>query len=243
VTTTKHSRIGPSRSQLIMHCAGSVQAEDAAGRPPAGEAAERGTELHAVAEEDLRNGTKSTDPIVAAYVDEVRATAMRAGVAPLIEQRLDLSKYHPELFGTLDSAIVDLAWGVLTVNDFKSGLLHVPADALQLKLYGGMAYLSLPPADQRRIKWIDTVVVQPNGSANPVRRLRHSVAGILNALSDYIDQAHIATDDPDPPRTAGPWCRSHFCAARASCPAFRTLALSEAQNEFTATEEGGERSE
>ena len=67
---------------------------------------------------------------------------------------------------------------------------------------------------------------------NPPRK----VAGILNTLSEYIDLAHIATGEADPPRTAGTWCREYFCAARSSCPAFRELALREARNVFTAAE-------
>ncbi len=236
-----HSRIGPSRAALIQRCPGSVQAEDAVGRPLAGEAALNGSALHAEAEQRLRTGAKNTNATIAAYVDAVRMVAVRADVAPLIEHRLDLSRSHPELFGIADALVIDLAWGVLTVFDFKSGLIHVAADALQLKLYGGAAFMSLPTADQRRIAWVDTVVVQPNGGGEPVRHMRHRVADIIRTLSDYVDVAHIATDDPDPPRTAGPWCRSYFCAARASCPAFHAMRQREAQEEFTTTETGGER--
>lgn len=121
-----HSRIGPSQAELIWHCPGSVKAQEAAGPRVAGEAAERGTGLHALAEECLRTGAESTDPVVAAYVDVVRKIAGRAGAVPLIEQRLDLARYHPELFGTADAVVVDLTVGVLTVGDFKSGLIHVP---------------------------------------------------------------------------------------------------------------------
>jgi site-specific DNA-methyltransferase (adenine-specific) len=231
----QHSRIGPSRAELIWCCAGSVQAEDAAGRPPTGEAAERGTQLHAIAEGLLRSGktpSADTPPEVSAFVTEVQRLAAAAGAAPQIEHRLDLSTYHPELFGTLDAAVVDLDRGALTITDFKSGFHHVPADALQLRLYAGMAYLSLPAADAARIRWIDTVVVQPNGGGDPVRRVRHRVADILNTLDDYIDRAHVATDSENPPRTAGQWCRQHFCAARGDCQAFHAMTLREAQAEF-----------
>jgi hypothetical protein len=230
-----HSRIGPSRAALVWHCAGSVKAEDAVGRPPAGEAADRGTGLHASAEALLRRGeplSADISPEVIAYVTEVRRLAAIAGTAPLIEHRLDLSAYHPELYGTLDAAAIDTAHGVLTISDLKSGVHQVPADALQLRLYGGMSFLSLPLADAQRIRWIDTVVVQPNGGGEPVRRSRHRVADILNTLSEYIDRAHVATGSEDPPRTAGPWCRDHFCAARSACPAFRAMTMREAQAEF-----------
>jgi hypothetical protein len=222
-----------------------VQAQDAAGRPEAGEAAERGTDLHALAEDLLRHNKPlpADAPLdVTVFVAEIRSLAADARTTPLIEHRLDLSAHHPELFGTLDAAVVDLTDGVLTIGDLKTGQHHVPADALQLKLYGGMAYVSLPPADARRIKWIDTVVVQPNGSGDPVRRARHRVADILNTLSEYIDRAHLATDSPDPPRTAGSWCREHFCAARASCSEFHALTVREAQAEFT-PRTGGDRTD
>jgi site-specific DNA-methyltransferase (adenine-specific) len=234
-TAPPHSRIGPSRAALVWHCVGSVRAEDAAGRPPAGEAAGRGTGLHASAEALLRNGKLlpgGIPPEVTLYINEVRRLAAAAGVAPLIEHRLDLSAYHPELFGTLDAAVVDVEHGVLAVADLKSGAHRVPADALQLQLYGGMAFVGLPSADARRIRWIDTVVVQPNGAGEQVRSIRHRVADILHTLAEYVDRAHVATGDKDPPRTAGPWCRRYFCAARNDCPAFHALTVAEAQAEF-----------
>ena len=40
-----HSRIGPSQAELIWHCPGSVQAQEAAGPRIAGEAAERASDL------------------------------------------------------------------------------------------------------------------------------------------------------------------------------------------------------
>jgi N6-adenosine-specific RNA methylase IME4 len=241
VTGQAHSRIGPSQAELVWNCPGSVKAQDAAGPRVAGEAAERGTDLHRLAEDCLRTGARSTDPVVTFYVDMVREIARRADVAPLIEQRLDLSAWHPELFGTADAIVVALAWGSLVVFDLKSGLIHVPADALQLKLYAGMAFMALPAADQRKIMWIDTLVVQPNGSMDSARRARHRVADIIKTLSAFVDIAHVATDDPNPPLHAGPWCRKNFCSARTSCDAFRAFTAQEAIAEFTAEAEGGAR--
>jgi site-specific DNA-methyltransferase (adenine-specific) len=241
---TPHSRIGPSSAALVWHCAGSVQAQDAVGRPEAGEAADRGTGLHAYAEALLRDGKKlpaDTPPEVVQYISEVRRIAAAAGVVPLVEYQLDLSAYHLELYGTADAVIIDLVQGVLTVGDLKTGAHQVPADALQLRLYGSMTYMTLPPADAQRIRHIDTVVVQPNGSGDPIRRARHRVSDILNTLSEYVDRAHVATGSADPPRTVGPWCREYFCAARSSCPEFKVMVTREAQAEFTAAAKGGDR--
>ncbi len=96
---------------MIWHCPGSVKAQDAAGPRVVGEAANNGTELHAAAEQCLRTGGNSTDPVIAPYLKVVRETARRAGVPPLIEQRLDLTRWHPELFGTADALVVDTAPG------------------------------------------------------------------------------------------------------------------------------------
>jgi len=211
-----------------------VAAQDVVGRSPAGEAAERGTELHALAEQLLRSGDivpADTPESVHLYISTVRHLAAAAGVAPLIEYRVDGSRYHSELYGTLDAAVVDLQHGVLTVIDLKSGFHLVAADALQLTLYAGLTYLSLPAADACRIYWVDTIVIQPNGGGDPVRRVRHRVVDILKALADFIDVAYVATGE-DPPRTAGPWCRRYFCAARNFCPEFAALTVREAQAEF-----------
>lgn len=234
MTLQAHSRIGPSQAALVWHCAGSVKAQEAAGPSIAGEAAERGTALHALAEACLRDGTPPTDPVILPYVDAVRRAAEQAGVRPLIEQRLDLSQRHPELFGTADALVVDLGQGILSVFDFKSGVIHVPADALQLIVYAGMAFVALPENEQRKIKFVDTIVVQSNGSTGPVRRARHTVAAILTTLSEYIDRSHAATGEPDPPRQAGPWCREHFCRARIDCEAYRAFRTRQAVDEFTA---------
>jgi site-specific DNA-methyltransferase (adenine-specific) len=234
----RHSRIGPSQAELIWHCPGSVKAQGAAGPRATSEAAHHGTELHAAAEECLRTGGNSTDSVIVPYIEAVRETARRAGVVPLIEQRLDLTRWHPELFGTADALVVDIGWGVLTVFDLKTGLIHVPADALQLRLYAGMAFMALPPADQCKIKFVDTIVVQPNGGMDPVRRARHTVAEIITTLSDYVDCAHVATGERDPPLHAGAWCRSYFCSARTSCDVFRAFTAQEAVAEFTVEAEG-----
>jgi hypothetical protein len=98
--------------------------------------------------------------------------------------------------------------------------------------------MALPAADQGKIRWIDTIVVQPSGGMPAARRARHAVADILRTLGEYTDRAHIATDEPDPPRTAGTWCREHFCSARTSCDAFRAFVTREAIAEFSAA--GGE---
>jgi hypothetical protein len=228
----QHSRIGPSQAELVWHCPGSVLAQQAAGPRIAGEAAERGIDLHAFAETCLRTGAKSTDPVIAPYLDAVRSTAARAGTTPLIEQRLDLSDWHPELFGTADAIVVDLASGVLSVFDLKSGLIQIAADALQLQLYAGMTFQALPAAEQGRIKWIDTIVVQPHGGEPTTREARHTVADIIKTLGEYVDRAHAATDEPDPPLQSGPWCRKQFCSARISCAAFLALKAREAVAEF-----------
>jgi hypothetical protein len=236
-----HSRISPSQSALVWHCQGSVQAQDAAGRPEAGEAALRGTALHALAEAALRQRTPlpaDAAPEVVAYVAEIRRLTALHGVTPWLEHKLDLSAYHPELYGTLDAASIDHWQHVLTIIDFKSGVHPVAADALQLKLYGGMLYVTLGEGMRRGIRSIDTVVVQPNGEGEPIRSTRHRIADIINTLSDYVERAHVATDAADPPRSAGPWCREQFCAARKDCPAFHAMAGRAAQREFTAATEG-----
>jgi hypothetical protein len=232
-----HSPIGPSSAALIQACPGSLKAQDAAGRPEAGEAAERGTELHALAERLLRSGDTvpaDTPEPVHLHVDAVSHLAAAAGVAPLIEYRVDGARYHPELFGTLDAAVVDLKHGVLSIVDLKSGFHHVAADALQLLIYAALFYLSLPAADARRIRWIDTIVVQLQPNSEPIRRARHRVADVLRALDTYVEAAHVATDSANPPRAAGSWCKQYFCSARTTCPTFHALTLAEAQAEFRA---------
>lgn len=155
----KHALLGASKAHQWLECPPSAKWEQSFPDPGASEAAAEGTLAHALAEDHLRkllDGKKATttkkfkdDPLyrpameehVAVYTGEIleTLTAMQqAGDDPIIylEQKLDLTKWIPEGFGTADCILIGN--GTLHVYDFKYGK-GVPVSAEenpQLKLYG-----------------------------------------------------------------------------------------------------------
>ena len=156
---TNHAPVGASKAEQWMNCPPSIRAEEQYEVPPQSEAAAEGTLAHAIAEDHLLKmlaGKKvstpkklKSDPLyrpameehVATYCDvilETLTTMREQGCDPIIytEQRLDLSRWIPEGFGTADCILIGN--GVLHVFDFKYGK-GVPVSAEenpQLKLYG-----------------------------------------------------------------------------------------------------------
>ena len=153
----KHATLGASKAHQWMACPPSARWEEQFTDPGPSEAAQEGTVAHALAEDHLSKvlvGKKVTTPKklrenplyrpameehVATYCDAVMETMTSLqSHDPIIylEQRLDLSKWIPEGFGTADCILI--ADGVLHVFDFKYGK-GVPVSAEenpQLKLYG-----------------------------------------------------------------------------------------------------------
>ena len=156
---TGHALLGASKAHQWMECTPSAKWEQQFEDPAPSEAAQEGTLAHALAEDHLRKtlaGKKLTtpkkireDPLyrpameehVDVYCDEVMATVTKMrdeGADPIVylEQKLDLTKWIPEGFGTADCIVIGT--GTVHVFDFKYGK-GVPVSAEenpQLKLYG-----------------------------------------------------------------------------------------------------------
>ena len=156
---TKHAVLGASKSHQWLACPPSARWEERFEEPAQSEAAAEGTLAHALAENHLSRmiaGKKRAtpkkikeDPLykpameehVLTYCDVIvgTLTAMREdGADPIIylEQKLDLTKWVPDGFGTADCILIGN--GILHVFDFKYGK-GVPVSAEenpQLKLYG-----------------------------------------------------------------------------------------------------------
>ena len=155
----KHALLGASKAHQWLACPPSAKFEASFVDPGPSEAAREGTLAHAIAEDHLTKrlaGKKVTtpkkfrdDPLykpameehVATYCDVIldTITAMKlTGGDPIVylEQKLDLSYWVPEGFGTADCVVIGN--GVLHVFDLKYGK-GVPVAAEenpQLKLYG-----------------------------------------------------------------------------------------------------------
>lgn len=240
MTEPAHATLSPSGAERWSTCPASVQLE--AGYPDSSsDYADEGTAAHAVAEMALREGkdamaykgrripvragktvevTADMATEVQKYIDYVRDVA--AGHELLLEQRLGISRWVPEAFGTSDAVILRED-GELHICDLKFGR-GVKVDAEENKQ---MILYALGALDQFAVlmdfERVRMTIHQPRLNhvsewAITVDELRERGA----RLKEAADRAYLYVDSETPPVPSdfGPSekaCR--FCKARAKCPA------------------------
>lgn len=240
MTEPAHATLSPSGAERWSTCPASVQLES--GYPDtSSDYADEGTAAHAVAEMALREGkdamaykgrripmrTGKTVEVTAdmatevqKYIDYVRDVA--EGHELLLEQRLDISRWVPEAFGTSDAVILRED-GELHVCDLKFGR-GVKVDAEENKQ---MILYALGALDQFAVlmdfERVRMTIHQPRLNhvsewAVTVDELRERGAQLKVAA----ERAYLYVDSETPPAASdfGPSEKScRFCKARAKCPA------------------------
>ena len=137
-----HARLSPSSAERWLACPPSAVAADAYPRQDT-DFTREGTLAHEVAEQVARQGIAEKCPGVTAemlehareYADYIKEHTPSESAIVLLEQRVDISPWVPDCFGTCDCIII--ADGKLTVIDYKYGQ-GVPVSAVgnpQLRLY------------------------------------------------------------------------------------------------------------
>lgn len=239
----KHAKLGPSGAHRWLNCTPSANQElEFADRTT--EAAAEGTAAHALAEHKLRKALKmrSTRPVsqydcdeMEAHTDdyvqfilEAREEAKQLCADPLIliEQRLDLTCYVPDSFGTGDCLIV--ADHLLHVIDFKygQGVLVESEENPQMMLYA-LGALRLFDG----LYDIDTVamtVYQPR--RDNVSTWTTTVEELLAWAEDTLKPKAAMAFNGEGEFTPGPWCT--FCKAAVKCRARAEAKLQLAKYEF-----------
>ena len=247
-----HSLLSPSAAHRWLSCPPSARLHsklnERLGETESSFARE-GTQAHALAELKLRlaNGEinefnfnaqrKLLEPIPAEmdratdyYVDVVleRLYAARK-VCPdaqlFVEQRLDMSRWAPQCFGTSDAVIVSDQ--TLEVLDFKFGK-GVPVDAVgnpQARLYALGAIDAF--GDLYGFKSIRETIIQPR--LDSVTEETLSLDGLLQWGESIGPAAQLAWKGQGE-FNPGEHCR--FCAAKAICAARATKAMSIFENGF-----------
>lgn len=167
------------------------------------------------------------------YLDHVRSL-LKEDCEIDVEQRLDMTHLHPDIYGTGDALIYHAAREALWVLDFKYGkgvAVEVPENP-QLLAYGSGAAKRY---GNRGLKKITLVVVQPRAPhpAGPIRSAEYDVLDLLEFENKLADAAK-ATEASDAPLKAGEWCR--FCPALPTCPQAREKAVADALSEFAEPE-------
>lgn len=171
---------------------------------------------------------------VEVYLDVVRSLTGRdrnlknPAVIVEIEQKLDMTHLHPEIFGTGDAVVYQKSAAWLHVIDLKygKGVVVDPTENPQLMLYGAGAVRRYKGY---RIEGITLHIVQPRAPGSPVRSWQTDVLTLLE-FEDEIRAAAAATEALAPDLVAGEHCR--FCKAAGVCGALRDHSVNEALAEF-----------
>lgn len=166
------------------------------------------------------------------YVDVVESLKPKDGDFELdVEQRLDMTHLHPDIFGTGDVVLYQVKAGRLHVVDLKygKGVAVEPEGNPQLMLYGAGAARRY---HNRALNEIVLHIVQPRAPhvRGPVRSWVTDPLALLE-FEDDIAAAAKRTEAADAPLVAGEHCR--FCPAAGFCPALRDQTMDEAMAEFT----------
>lgn len=226
-----------------MHCPRSVALSE---RFPEDESlyAAEGTEAHALCEylllrslghaaEDPRPGMRFYSPAMQEAAEEYvsylqsRMEAFRTdGSKPqlLVEQMLNLVPWIPEGRGTSDAIV--RAGDTLLVCDFKYGMLSVPAESPQLRIYAlGAVHLFSGVMTPSRV---ETVIYQPR--LGRVAAAYWTVEELTEWARDELKPAALRAWRDEGDFCPGDWCR--FCRARGACRARAEEQLRLAQQEF-----------
>lgn len=254
-----HSKLGASSMYRWRACPGSVRLSEGLPRKSSVYAAE-GSVAHEIAEQKLRarvdpaaaaageyrwhevgeivkydghdiEVTQEMHDCVDQYVETIVAHASQPGCELLIEQRLDLSRLHPAMFGTSDAIVIDHNKGEVWVYDYKHGAgIAVDAeDNEQMQFYavGALLRTAVP------LKLVGVCIVQPRAfhALGPVRRWSMTPGDVFRFI-DALQEAAEATEKPDAALAVGEHCR--FCPAAQfnACPELKRVALETASQDF-----------
>jgi hypothetical protein len=228
--TIHHSKLPPSSAARRMACPGSRALEERYGRKQETEASNEGTKAHELAAKYLRESSIVGVLKPEGYTDEMSAGAwyyqeVVTRFVPLenlhIEERIDCSNIHPEMWGTAD------AWGVhdstLHVFDYKFG--YTPVEAFE-----NWQLVSYACGLTQKV-FFDKVclhIVQPR---DYVSSSRHKIWSLtLQELKSYHNRLLTSESlamSPTPELRVSDQCK--YCSARHACPALRSAAFGAAE--------------
>jgi len=238
----EHSRLGASGAHLWGNCAGSVQMREHF-REDEGIEAMEGNAMHEVFAQALatsrnaaeflgakvnvegRNITRSfkidgeAARNIQCALDYCKMIAGTPGTS-FIEQRVDLTHIHPDMYSHLDFGHFGID-GVLTIVDYKNGRLSVEADGnWQIILYALGAIRTFGHEAPIPVRWVRLVIVQPN-DIEPGPRIKQAVVDVsaIMAMIPFFQHVAALTDHPTPPFNAGKHCR--YCPAFGACKTSR----------------------
>lgn len=257
-TNRAHALLSASGAHRWLHCTPSAKLEEAEGERPTSIFAKEGTLAHELSElyikHDILNEiddaqfdeafsaimsddifTDEMLDVVPIYVDYCNdeykdALSKNENALMEIEQKLDLTDYVPESFGTADCIIVND--DTIEVIDLKYGK-GVPVYAeynIQLMLYGLGVLRNFDTMYD--IKQLKLTIVQPR--INNISTWQISKDELLKYAEETIKPAAQLAFIGGGELKAGPWCK--FCVVKNKCRALYEENLKIAKHDFTKPE-------
>lgn len=161
--------------------------------------------------EEMRDAVGEYINFVVGEFYEMQKGPLGGSVATYLEEKLDISKFAPESFGSADVTL--LSPSILHIIDLKYGKgVKVPAESPQFKMY---ALGALAKFNNGSIKYVRMSVGQP--------RLKHydtiemSVSDLLEWATNILQPKAKLAFEGKGKQVVGSWCQ--FCPVKATCRA------------------------
>lgn len=216
----------PSAASRWIACPASVRLSDGVPYEPAGEAAQIGTAIHALAEKCWGTGeaadaylgkqvegitmTQENVEFAQAHIDHITNLKSELGAVKVEQYVTVIDNTAVKLGGTAD--VIGFGNGILEIADLKTGRGYVDADSDQMKIYalGTLAKIKKP------VKTVRLSIIQPH--SGPTRTVSLTLDELMEwskvTLSPAIKESANKDAQPKPSTDA---CR--YCPAKVICPA------------------------
>jgi len=216
----------PSAASRWIACPASVRLSEGVPYEPAGEAAQIGTAIHALAEKCFATGEKA-DAYLGAKVEGITMTQeniefAQAHIDHITNLKSELGAVKVEQYVTVfDTPAVKLGGtadvigfgnGILEIADLKTGRVYVDADSSQMKIYalGTLAKIKKP------VETVRLSIIQPHSgdTRTHIMSVKELYQWHKDVLLPAIKEAVEDNAQPNPSTNA---CR--YCPAKVICPA------------------------
>lgn len=180
---------------------------------------------------------------VTTYIDLIEGLIAEHGLQKehvFIEQRIQIpipedinnSLGEDTLFGTADSILL-VPFDRIIVADYKHGV-GVTVDVegnKQLLYYALGAFLAMPESMREEISYVELIICQPRSASSFATLKRTTIT--VDELFAHYDELLKAVERIKPGADLVPGDHCRFCPAKPNCPALRSLAVQEAQSDFS----------
>ena len=217
----------PSSASRWIACPASVRLSEGVPYEPAGEAAQIGTAIHALAEKCCGTGeradaylgktvegitmTQGNVDFAQAHLDHITALQAELGAVKVEQYVTVIDNTAVKLGGTAD--VIGFGNGILEIADLKTGRGYVDADSDQMKIYalGTLAKIKSKPVETVRLS-----IIQPH--SGPTRTHTMTVDELNSWKADVLIPAIAESANKDAqPKPSTDACR--YCPAKVICPA------------------------